>query len=165
MKRDLIAIVSIVVVALLTLSLLLAWYNSPKEVTSAKIDSFTPNGYLNPGGTIWDAKFIIIVINNGTTDIENLTLTFNTSSPFRIERSIIITDSQDYMLLTLPIGQPYLLSTLKSGQNQTVYGYVEDNTEDSAKIGGYHFVATLKLGDTVLDQSRMIGDFIFYSTS
>ena len=62
----------------------------PQPSVKVKITYFDLNGYDNPVGIIWNVKFIVRILNNGTTEAKNMTLTFNTNSTYIMDRQVAI---------------------------------------------------------------------------
>ncbi len=122
------------------------------------LEDFRLNGYDNPGGVTWNYKFIIKVLNNGTNDVDNITVTFNILSVNDANRSIDIYDPlQGYILVKfgLTMGEPYSIGNVKQGETKEVYGYINNNLLDSAKLRGSAFTVTLMQEDIVLDQATI----------
>jgi len=122
------------------------------------IDNFSHTGYNSPVGVAWNYGFTLNFTNRGLTDANNLTLTFNTDSPYQIEREIAVFDSAPphYYAETILMGEPYSLGSIKAGETKEFVGEIWNTVADGAKIRGYTFSATLESNNLVLDQATIM---------
>jgi cell division protein FtsB len=122
---------------------------------TVRILNFTLDGYDNPVGLVWSTKFIVEIQNNEPREIENATLTFNILSSFDIARELSLLDSQHNVIdWSLSPKEPFIMGVLKQGVT-LLRGVIWNSLDDSAKLRGSTFVATLKLGDYVLDEASI----------
>jgi len=125
-----------------------------KPITNVYITNFHFTHFFPAEGLSWHAGFILEVTNNETEKVQNLTLTFNSESPYNITRTI-----RFYNNTSLPnqiffeMGQPCFFGTLEQGETKLLYGAILNNMDDYYRIRGYAFNVTLRIGDTVLDQA------------
>lgn len=89
---------------------------TPLPTTAAKpevhITAFYPNGSATNGGVTWYYNFVIKLENNGTTDANGLTLTFNSTSTYNVTRTIGFYNPQTSVTTGyVEMGQPYSLGT------------------------------------------------------
>jgi hypothetical protein len=97
--------------------------------------------------------FFLNYVNNGTTDADNVTLTFSTNSTVNMERieiGVFNSTLPHYYIDSMVMGEPYPLGTIKVGEEKEFIGTFMGNNFD---IHGFVLVATLKSNDTVLDQA------------
>jgi len=121
-----------------------------------RLESLQFNGYDNPVGVVWNYKFLIKVLNNGAGDVDGLALTYNISSNFNVSREVVIYDPyQGSEIITWELEKSYMLGIVKQGENKEVYGLIWNNLNDVAKLRGSTFIVTLKLEDTVIDQTAI----------
>ena len=130
---------------------------STEPIINITITSFNLTGYDNPVGVVWNDMFLLTYVNNGTTDIDNTTITFTTNSTFEKSREIGVFDSApphnyigDFMM-----GEPYQLGIIKSNETKEFHGCIWNNLVDTAKVHGSSFTSTLKSNDTLLDQATI----------
>jgi hypothetical protein len=130
--------------------------NKISLLQTLRIESLQFNGYDNPVGVVWNYKFLIKVLNNGASDVDGLALTYNISSDFNVSREVVIYDPyQSPDIVSWELEKPYMLGVVKQGETKEVYGLIWNNLDDSAKLRGSTFIVTLKLDDTVLDQTAL----------
>ena len=124
---------------------------------NVKITSFNFTGHNNPVGTVWNTAFVLNYLNNGTIDVDNVTITFTTNSTYELDRKIEVFNSSHphYYVESFRMGEPYLLGSVRAGEEKEFYGDILNDLTDSAKIWGFAIVATLKSNDTFLDQATM----------
>lgn len=120
----------------------------------ARITGFRLNGIDNPVGVMWNTKFIVEVLNNETSDVNGLTITFNIiDSAFDVHREIEM--YQPYVRGYVQMGETLVLGLLNQKETIEMNGVIMNNLDDDAKLRGSTFVVTLKLGDIVLDEARI----------
>jgi hypothetical protein len=131
--------------------------HSVKPIINVTINSLNLNGYDNPVGVVWNDKFLLTYVNNGTTDIDNITITFSTNSTFQISREIVFFDSEPphNYIGGFKMGEPFQLGIIKANETKEFQGFIWNNLLDSAKVHGSAFTATLKSNDTFLDQATI----------
>jgi hypothetical protein len=130
--------------------------NKINQLQTLRIESLQFNGYDNPVGVVWNYKFLIKVLNNGTSDVDGLALTYNISSNYNIDREVDIYDPhQGSNVVSWELEEPYILGIIEQGETKEVYGLIWNNLDDSAKLRGSTFIVTLKLEDTVIDQTAI----------
>ncbi len=129
--------------------------NTPK--INVKITSFNYTGHNNPVGIAWNSVFVLDYLNNGTIDVDNVTLTITTNSTYELDRTIEVFNSTHphYYIESFKIGEPYPLGLIKAGEEKQFHGDICNDLTDIAKIWGFAIVATLKSNGTVLDQAIM----------
>lgn len=151
MKRIAIVLIAIATgIAILIVSISL--------VPNVTIDSFNHTGYNSPVGVAWNYGFTLNYTNRGLTDAQNVTLTFNTESPYQIERELSVFGSappHNYVETVL-MGEPYSLGDIKAGETKEFVGEIWNTVADGAKIRGYAFSATLESNNVVLDRATII---------
>jgi hypothetical protein len=166
MNKVRIATITIVVTVILVLAIITSeFYNSKTEnlqtpiptskpITDVHITNFHFTNFFPAEGMSWHAGFVIEVTNNQTETLDGLTLTFNTASPYIMNRTIGF-----YNNTSLPnqryvtMGQPCALGPIETHETHLLYGYIQNNMADYQKIRGYAFNVTLEMGNTVLDQA------------
>lgn len=121
--------------------------------TKIKISNFSTNGVDSWGGVSWSTKFIVKIENNETKNVDGVTLTFNILSSYNIKREIIFFGSNGVYVGEIKVGESYAVGILKQGETKEINGEIENNFADDAKLSGSHFIATLKLGDIILDEA------------
>jgi hypothetical protein len=129
---------------------------TPKPITNVHISDFYFSNFFPAEGLSWHAGFNIKITNNETQTVANLTVTFNSLSPYNLTRTVgfynnTYPSNQSY----IDEGQPCVLDPLAQGETKTYYCYIQNNMDDYYRIRGYAFAATLKIGDTVLDQKTI----------
>ena len=130
--------------------------STPQPSVKAKITYFDLNGYDNPVGIIWNVKFIVRILNNGTTEAKNMTLTFNTNSTYIMDRQVAIFGSQGNYAYDINMSQPYALDILKVGEVKEVDGEIWNNLLDDFKIRGFAFTVSLKYEEFLVDEASVI---------
>jgi|WetSurMetagenome_2_1015567.scaffolds.fasta_scaffold06904_2 hypothetical protein len=134
----------------------LQFQNSLLQNNTVRISNFTLNGIDNPVGLVWNIKFIAKIRSDYALDVDGLTLTLNINSNYNIERAIDMQDSNGNIVKwDLQEGEPYAVGVVKQGETKEIYGYIWNDLNDSAKLSGAVFVATLKIGNIVLDEARI----------
>jgi hypothetical protein len=136
---------------------------SPFPTTTTKpevhITDFYLNGYYNPVGVVWIDMFNLTYTNNGTTDVDNITINFTTNSTFEISREIDVFEpapNQNNTIRSFVMGEPYSLGNLKANETKEFIGGIWNYLGDSSKVHGFAFTATLKCNDTFLDQATIM---------
>jgi hypothetical protein len=130
--------------------------NKISLLQTLRIESLQFNGYDNPVGVVWNYKFLIKVLNNGASDVDGLALIYSFSSNYNIDRAVDIYDPhQGSDIISWELEKPYILGIVKQGETIEVYGLIWNNLDDSAKLRGSTFIVTLKLEDTVIDQTAI----------
>ena len=126
-----------------------------KPITNVHITNFHFTNFFSAEGMSWNCGFVIEVTNNETDAIDNLTLAFSTTSPYNISRTIRFYNNTSLLnhQLFMTMGEPSLLGPVRQSEAKLLYGAIEDNFDDYSKIRGYTVVATLRIGNTVLDQA------------
>lgn len=123
------------------------------------ITEFLLNGYYNPVGVVWIDMFNLTYANNGTTDVDNITITFTTNSTFEISREIDVFEpapNQNNTIRSFVMGEPYSLGSIKADETKEFIGGIWNYLGDSSKVHGFTFTATLKSNDTFLDQATIM---------
>ncbi len=160
-RTALLLIIAIIGIAVLTVVILVSLginsSNQRIEPINVTITSFNLTGYNNPVGVVWNDVFVLNYTNNGLTDVNNVTITFTTDSPYQIKRELSVFNSTypHYYISALTMDESYTLGVIKAGDYEEFHGEVWNNLVDIAKMGGYNFFATLKSNDTVLDQAQV----------
>jgi hypothetical protein len=130
--------------------------NKISLLQTLRLESLQFNGYDNPVGVVWNYKFLIKVLNIGARDVDGLALTYNISSNFNVSREVDIYDPyQGSDLISWELEKSYMLGVVKQGETKVVYGLIWNNLNDIAKLRGSTFIVTLKLEDTVIDQTAI----------
>ena len=134
---------------------------SPEPKISAKITDFKITGFDNNAnvGVAWDCMFTLLFLNNGTADINNITVTFNTNSTYSVDRTIsgAIKSSGTFVGGgVFGMGEPFSLGSIKAGGEKQFKGEIENDLGDHKFIHGFAFIANLKSNDTVLDQATIM---------
>jgi hypothetical protein len=128
--------------------------STPKPIIDVKITIFNLTGYFNPVGVVWNDVFLLTYVNNGTTDVNNATITFSTNSTFEMSREIDVFDSAPPHngISAFLMEEPYSLGTIKANETKEFHGCIWNYLGDTSKVHGFAFTATLKSNDTFLDQ-------------
>lgn len=133
--------ISLIVVAVILITGILVYLSSsnfPKGTIKAnvKITSFNYTGSSNPGGIRWDSCFVLDYLNNGTVDVDNLTIIFTTNSTYELDREIwVYTLSRPHYLIgSFKMGEPYSLGSIKAGEAKQFSGGICNYLTDRAKI-------------------------------
>ena len=131
--------------------------NLSVEPVNVTITSFNLTGYNNPVGVVWNDVFALNYTNNGLTNVNNVTITFTTNSPYQIKRELSVFNSTypHYYISPLTMGESYPLGMITAGEHKEFHGEVWNNLKDAAKMGGYAFFANLKSNNTILDQASI----------
>ena len=158
-NRKLVIIASTFIVVLI-IGILVSLNSYPPDTTlkvNVKITSFNYTGYINPVGIIWSSAFVLNYLNNGTIDVDNVTITITTNSTYELDRTIEVFNSTypHYYIEEFKMGEPYPLGLIKAGEEKQFHGAIFNDLTDSAKISGFAIMATLKSNDTVLDEAIM----------
>jgi hypothetical protein len=130
---------------------------SPNIVPNVTITNFNLTGYDNPVGVVWNDMFLLTYVNNGTTDIDNTTITFATNSTFEMSREIGVFDSvppHNYIGRFM-MRESYPLGIIKANETKDFHGCIWNVLGDTAKVHGSSFTAVLKSNDTLLDQATI----------
>jgi hypothetical protein len=125
----------------------------------AHITDFYLNGYYNPVGVVWNDMFLLTYANNGTTDVDNTTITFSTNSTFEMSREIDVFEpapNVNNSIRSFVMGEPYSLGTIKINETKEFIGCIWNYLGDSSKVHGFAFTATLKSNETLLDQETVM---------
>jgi hypothetical protein len=149
--------ISVVIATIAVIAYSYAVSNPPKPKIDVRITSFDITGYNNPVGLVWNPNFVLNYTNFGTSQVDNLTLTFTTNSTFQIEREISVFSPipPHYYVAGSTMGQPIIIESLKGEEAKTFYGEVWNSLPDSSKLRGFAIIATLKYKDTILDQAAV----------
>ena len=159
-KRKLAIITSMGVAFILITGMLVPLSSYPQKETlkaNVMITSFNYAGYSNPVGIRWDEIFVLDYLNNGTTDVDNLTITFTTNSTYELDREIEVytLSKPPYVIGLFKMGEPYPLGSIKAGEAKQFRGAICNSLTDRAKIWGFATTATLKSNDTIIDKTIM----------
>ena len=103
--------------------------------------------------------FLLTYTNNGTTDVDNITITFSTNSTFEMSREIDVFEPAPNLnnsIRSFVMGEPYSLGTIKANETKEFIGCIWNYLGDSSKVHGFAFTATLKSNDTFLDQATIM---------
>jgi hypothetical protein len=165
-RRRLTAIAFLVIAVLVSTIFLSRSFNNPqtnnlqtpnptlKPITNVHITNFHFTNFFPAEGLSWHAGFIIEVTNNETQTVDNLTLTFNSESPYKMNRTIRFYNNTSLLNQTFfEMGQPCLLGPLAQGETKVLYGAILNNMDDYYRIRGYAFNVTLRIDDAVLNQA------------
>jgi hypothetical protein len=144
----------------------------PSKPISVIITKFEETGHDNAYniGVSWNYHFTVVYRNNGSEDINDLTIKFDTSSPESIYNSIdpnnicrlrwISNESEHSDTFgqgaIFDIGTQFSLGTIKSGEEKIFYGIIHDDLADNAKIRQYEFTATLQSNAILLDKATIV---------
>jgi hypothetical protein len=166
MNKIRLSIVISIAVVLVFVLILSSLFNNPqtsniqtptptaKPITNVHITNFYFNRFFSAEGLSWNAGFVFEVTNNETEKAENLTLTFNSESPYNMNRTIRFYNNTSLTnQIFADMGKPCFLGSLEQGETKVLYGAILNNMDDSFRIRGYAFNVTLRIGDTVLDQA------------
>jgi len=131
--------------------------NTTQVNIDVKITDFHLTGYNNPVGVVWNSAFVLKYLNNGKTDVSNVTITFDINSTYNMDREIEVFNSTHphYYIASFAMGESYPLGIIKAGEAKEFYGDICNNLDDSAKIRGFTFMVILKSNDTILDQATV----------
>ena len=132
---------------------------TPKPIIDVKITNFNLTGYYNPVGVVWNDMFLLTYTNNGTTNVDNTTITFSTNSTFEMSREIDVFEPAPNLnnsIRSFVMGEPYSLGTIKANETKKFIGCIWNNLGDSSKVHGFAFTATLNSNDTLLDQETVM---------
>ena len=150
-------------VAILIIGLSIYLDNTPspsaKPIINVTVTSFNLTGYYNPVGVVWIDMFLLTYANNGTTDVDNITITFSTNSTFEMSREIDVFEpapNVNNSIRSFVMGEPYSLGTIKANETKEFVGGIWNYLGDSSKVHGFAFTATLKSNDTFLDQATIM---------
>jgi hypothetical protein len=112
--------------------------NQLNHVNRVNITDFSSGGWTNPVGVAMEIGFHVAILNTGINDVGGVTLEIKRLDldvdPFNITRTVGILHAGE----TTEIGELYIVISIKQ---------YADEFRDS------EFVATLKLGDAILDVS------------
>ena len=125
-----------------------------KPITNVNITNFHFTNFFPAEGLSWNAGFVLELTNNETEKVDNLTLTFNSESPYNMTRTIRFYNNTSLSnQIFFEMGQQCFLGSLQQGETKLLYGAILDNMDDYYRIRGYAFDVTLRIGDIVLDQA------------
>ena len=112
--------------------------NQLNQVNRVNITDFSSNGWMNPVGVGIEIDFHVVILNTGINDVGGVTLEIKRLDldvdPFNITRTLGILHAGE----TTEIGQLYIVISIKQYADEFRYS---------------EFVATLKLGDAILNVS------------
>jgi hypothetical protein len=131
---------------------------SAESSLNVSVTGFNLTGYYNPVGVVWNDMFNLTCTNNGSADVDNLTVTFSTNSTFEMDREIDIfgpTPPQGYSG-EYKMGADIPLGAINANETKEVAGCIWNYLGDSSKVHGFAFTATLKSNGTLLAQSAIM---------
>ncbi len=131
-----------------------------KPITNVHITNFYFEQFFPAEGLSWHCGFVIEVTNNETQRADELSLTFDTQSPYSMNRTVgFYNNTLQTTILPqkyVDMEQPCFLGPLDQGETKVLHGYIKNNLGDSYRVRGYDFVVELRNGDTVLDQATIM---------
>ena len=158
-----VAVTLCVAILLIGLSIYLENTPSPSAKPNIKVNvtitSFNLTGYYNPVGVLWIDMFNLTYVNNGITDVDNITITFTTNSSFEMSREIDVFEpapNVNNFIRSFMMGEPYSLGNIKANETREFIGGIWNYLGDSSKVHGFVFTATLKSNGTFLDQEAIM---------
>jgi hypothetical protein len=165
MQKQILAVIITVATVVLVIAIIFTseFYNSqtsnlhtPTPTTQPTVDACITDFYYNGSDANQYYYFAIEIQNNGSRDA-NLTLTFNSTYDFKPAPGI---GFYNYTARTggplLIWAKPYSIGTFQKGQSQTFFGWIANDPSDTIdKLFQHSLIATLKAGDTVLDQASI----------
>jgi hypothetical protein len=162
-RLALVAVAVTMCVAILIIGLSIYLENTPSPSAKPKINvavtSFNLTGYYNPVGVVWNDMFLLTYSNNGTTDVDNTTITFSTNSTFEMSREIDVFEpapNANNSIRSFAMVEPYSLGTIKANETKEFHGCIWNYLGDSSKVHGFAFTAILKSNETFLDQETIM---------
>ena len=88
-------------------------------------------------GLSWNAGFVLEVTNNESENVDNLTLTFTSESPYNMTRTIRFYNNTSLSnQIFFEMGQQCFLGFLQQGEAKLLYGAILDNMDDYYRIRG-----------------------------
>ena len=121
-------------VAILIIGLSIYLDNKPspsaKPIINVTVTSFNLTGYYNPVGVVWNDMFLLTYANNGTTNIDNTTITFSTNSTFEMSREIDVFEPAPNLnnsIRSFVMGEPYfwvLSKPMKQKKSLAAFGII-----------------------------------------
>ena len=159
MKKLGLVVVAVLLIIVILVVGLFVYLGNPEPSISAMITDFEITGFDNNSnvGVAWDCMFTLIFLNNGTTDINNLTLTFSTNSTYPVSRTIsgAINSSGTYSEGgRFTMGEQHAVGPIKVGEEKRFDGEIENDLADSKLLRGFTVIATLKSNDIFMRPSN-----------
>lgn len=131
---------------------------SPQPSLSVKITSFNYTVGFGPVGANFWYTYYLYTVNNGTTDVSNVTLTLSTNSTQNTVKTFVYNVTlPHYMIGLMTLGESYPFGIIKVGEEKGFCGGFEENGSSLGNIDftahGFVLIATLKSNEIVLDQA------------